>query len=431
MKISPARAAAYKILLRIHRDRAFSSVLLAESALQLNGPDRALCHTLVLGVLRNQLYLDALIDVLTNHRQLDLEVRIALRLGLFQIYFFERVPSYASISQTVELASLARKTSAKPFINAVLRKATAGRPELSFGNGIEQLAIETSHPRWLIEKWIGQYGTERAGQIAAAGNKMPALTYRLTSKALKKAFSYPDNWRQFPNIPGCFILKELDDFTVNAQTEGFIYFQNPASFLVAAAVEIPDNGSLLDVCAAPGSKSTAVSMLHFGKNVRIVAGELYRKRVASLKLNAVKQCANDIYVLRYDAGQQLPFPSEMFDVVLVDAPCSGTGTLAANPEIRYFLDPEDIKSLAEKQLRILVNASKVLRRGGRLIYSTCSLEYEEGEGVIGRFLQMEGRNFKLRQIPLLQPFKTPDGFYRTMPDRDEMEGFFVSILEKQ
>ncbi|MCV4932046.1 hypothetical protein OFC23_26555, partial [Escherichia coli] len=102
-----------------------------------------------------------------------------------------------------------------------------------------------------------------------------------------------------------------------------------------------------------------------------------------------------------------------------------------NPEIRYFLDPEDIKSLAEKQLRILVNASKVLRRGGRLIYSTCSLEYEEGEGVIGRFLQMEGRNFKLRQIPLLQPFKTPDGFYRTMPDKDEMEGFFVSILEKQ
>lgn len=432
MKISPARIAAFEILQRIERDRAYSSVLLAEAGRRLEPRDRSLCHMLVLGVLRHKYYLDAIIDALTSKRTLDTEVRLALQIGLFQLYFLDRVPGYAAVSETVELAAFARKSSAKPFINAILRKALRERPTLTFANEVQRISTETSHPEWLIRKWIQNYGKNRAESIARAANLPQKIAFRLTAKATRTRFVPPVGSESIPEIPGCYLVSELNDQLLEAEADGLVYFQNPASQIVASIPQISENSKVLDVCAAPGSKATAILARYPEANLSIVAGDYYHKRLQTLRSNAEKQGARPIHIVRYDAAVALPFADASFDVVIVDAPCSGTGTLAANPEIRYFLKPESITQLSAKQLQILENASKMLRPGGQLLYSTCSLEVEEGEEVVSKFLASSGRGkFKLLQLSQLEKFRTAAGFYRIMPDSEEMEGFFIAAIEKQ
>lgn len=432
MKISPARIAAFEILQRIERDRAYSSVLLAEAGRRLEPRDRSLCHTLVLGVLRHKYYLDAIIDALTSKRTPDTEVRLALQLGLFQLYFLDRVPGYAAVSETVELAAFARKSSAKPFINAILRNAIRERPTLTFANEVQRISTETSHPEWLIRKWIQNYGKNRAESIARAANRPQKVAFRLTAKAIRTRFVPPAGYDSIPGISGCYLAPELSEELLAAEADGLVYFQNPASQIVASIPRLSDNSRVLDVCAAPGSKATAIFACNSEASISVIAGDVYHKRLQTLRSNAEKQGVRPIHIVRYDAAVALPFADASFDVVMVDAPCSGTGTLAANPEIRYFLKPESITELSAKQLRILRNASNMLRPGGQLLYSTCSLEVEEGEEVISEFLALSGREqFKLLQPPQLERFRTPAGFYRIMPDSEEMEGFFIAVIEKQ
>ena len=182
MSISPARKAAFDILLKIERDNAFSSVLLPQYEAGLNEKDRGLCHEIVLGVLRRKLFLDRLIDQRAKDRKLDTEVRTAIRIGLFQLLYLDRVPAYSSVNESVELTRRAKKTSAAGFVNALLRGFQRQMPVPVFTDEIDRISIETSHPRWLIEKWIGQFGLERARNIAEANNETPRLSFRLTKK---------------------------------------------------------------------------------------------------------------------------------------------------------------------------------------------------------------------------------------------------------
>ncbi|HEY2846888.1 MAG TPA: transcription antitermination factor NusB, partial [Pyrinomonadaceae bacterium] len=167
MGISPARVAAFDALIEIASKRAFSSIVLPQVEEGLSPADRGLCHELVLGVLRRQMWLDRLIDSSTGGRKLDRDVRITLRLGIFQLYFLDRVPDHAAVNDSVSLASRAKKSSAKGLVNAVLRKATRGTPQLDFADEIERISIEGSHPRWLIEKWASEFGQENAARLAA------------------------------------------------------------------------------------------------------------------------------------------------------------------------------------------------------------------------------------------------------------------------
>jgi 16S rRNA (cytosine967-C5)-methyltransferase len=182
------------------------------------------------------------------------------------------------------------------------------------------------------------------------------------------------------------------------------------------------------VCAAPGGKTGLIARRNPG--VRVVAGDLHRKRVLLLRNNCRQQCVSNFEVLQYDAAKELPFADESFDAVLLDAPCSGTGTIRHNPEIRYFLEASDIAELPRKQLTILQNASQLVKSGGSLIYSTCSLEREENESVVERFLD-ENAEFAASKPHVPERFVTPDGFARTWPQRDDMDGFFVAELGRQ
>lgn len=416
VKVSPARISAYEILLKIEKEKSFSSVLLPIYEENLEAKDRALCHELTLGILRRQIYLDKVIEYFAT-KKLDLEIRIILRLGLYQLLFLDKIPEYSAINESVNLAVFAKKTSAKGFINAILRRFLREKPVLEFSSEIEKISVETSHPSWLIEKWIRQFGIEETQKLAEANNETPNIDYRQTALTSEKTLASLDELSR----------RELFDLA----EKGEIYFQDKASQLVGKIVDLQPNESFLDVCAAPASKLTQLAVLRAkssnpAKSEVFIGGDLHLQRVKLMRKNARKQGLRDLSFLQYDAENSLPFAEDSFDVVLLDAPCSGTGTIRHNPEIRYSLTEKDFAELSQKQLKILNNASKLLKHGGRLIYSTCSLETEENEKVIENFLANNSEFSKMD----VTDFLTESGFSRTFPQRDKMDGFFIAKLKK-
>ncbi|MBK7708995.1 MAG: 16S rRNA (cytosine(967)-C(5))-methyltransferase RsmB [Acidobacteria bacterium] len=420
MKIAPARSAAFEILLQIELGTAHSSALLPIYEETLGPEDRGLCHELVLGVLRKQIMLDRQIDALTGARKIDIEVRLILRLALYQLSFLDRVPDHAAVNDAVNLAVKAKKTSAKGFVNAILRKFRKEPPELAYADELDRLSVETSHPRWLLERWIGEFGEGVAGQFARFNNETPDVEFRWTLKstdAVRTSLERPD----VPNRSE--YLREL-------AANGKIYFQERGSQFVAGAVQLNDGERFLDVCAAPGGKTTPVALNSKGKRVQIAAGDLSAKRIATLAENCRNQGAGFVDIVRFDAAAALPFADGAFDVVLVDAPCSGTGTIRHNPEIRYLINATEISALAAKQLAIMESASKVVKSDGRLVYSTCSMEREENEAVCGEF-EMRNTDFERVAPDVPEEFITAEGYARTFPVRDRIDGFFVAMFRKK
>ena len=425
MKISPARTAAFDILLRIERDGAFSSILLPQYESELEKNDRALCHEIVLGVLRRQMYLDRVLETFIGNRRLDLEVRVAMRIGLFQIFYLDRIPAFSAVNESVNLIGRAKKSSAKGLVNAVLRKAVSSTPDIAYADDIERISVENSHPQWLIERWIDEFSPEDAEKIAESNNKQPPLVFRGTAKT--DSLDLSSLGRPLDGTARAYIANGLGTSLREAAANHQVYFQDAGSQMVAEAANPGRGESFLDVCASPGSKTTYIAA--FLQSALIVAGDVSAARVRLLRENCREQGADFVNVCRYDALQPLPFAEASFDVVLVDAPCTGTGTIRHNPEIRYFLKPADFSELSLKQLAILMNASKVVRKSGRLIYSTCSLEIEENERVVERF-GTGNPEFSIVRPNVQDRFITKEGFARTFPHRDGFDGFFIAEFRR-
>jgi 16S rRNA (cytosine967-C5)-methyltransferase len=438
-QVSPARRAAFEILQRVEDEGAFASVLLAANDEEMRAEDRALCYELVMGTLRRQLWLDALIEHYAGRSALKIDspVRRALRLGLYQLRFLTRIPASAIVNESVNLAYLARLRSAAAFINAVLRRATREpdyNPALEVADPLERLAIETSHPVWLIKRWTKAFGSEEAEKFARANNEAPPITFRLMSKrqdgqailselqeagaTLTPSHIAPEAWRV--EGAGATVRKLALD--------GRIYLQDEASQLVAHVLDAQARERVLDACAAPGSKTTHI-ITRTPEAGLIVAGDLYEHRLRTVIETGKRAGISAIDVLAYDATKPLPFQNESFDRVLVDAPCSGTGTLRRNPEIRWRILHADILDLAERQRRILANAASVLRRAGRLVYSTCSVEPEENEEVVASFLKNQ-KDFRQIAVNAPAPLALANAALRTWPHRDGADGFFIAAFER-
>ncbi|MGI8670677.1 MAG: 16S rRNA (cytosine(967)-C(5))-methyltransferase RsmB, partial [Aridibacter sp.] len=429
MKISPARKSAFEILLKVEKEKSFSSILLPVYEEHLSQKDRSLCHEITLGVLRNKIYLDYIIENLTkkNLNKFDLEVLIALRLGIYQMIFLDKIPTYSAINESVNLVKFAKKKSASGLVNAVLRRASKQKFDFEFKDEIEKLSVETSHPRWLVEKWIKQFGFDITKELTVSNNKTPTQTFRFTVRFFEQNEKIRDEIFEKLEIDAIesdlldksFKVKVFSDDLRELAENGLIYFQDLASQIAAQAVKLENGQNFLDVCASPGSKTTLIAANNFEKKLQpfIVAGDLYSHRIETLKQNCRKQAVKSVNIVQYDAEISLPFKDESFDKILLDAPCSGTGTIRRNPEIRYFLAENDFAELQRKQLKILKNASKLLKDGGEIIYSTCSLETEENEAVIEKFLS-ENKDFTKTAPELPQKFLTPQNFARIFPYMD-------------
>ncbi len=442
-EVSAARRVAFAILSRVEDEGAFASVLLTHAIEELRVDDRALCYELVLGTLRWQLWLDKLIEHYAGRvvAEIDAAVRRALRLGLYQLRFLTRVPPSAAVNESVNIAHAAGLRGAAGFINAVLRRATREPdydPATGVTNELERLAIGTSHPVWLLARWMRAFGTDEAAAFAQANNRTPPVAFRVNEwrsdsedvLARLRAAGVeaqpseiaPGAWRVATGTGGNVALRGL-------ARDGLIYTQDEASQLVAYMLAARAGERVLDACAAPGSKTTHVAGLAQDRAF-VVAGDLYAHRLRVVGESAARQELTSIRTVAFDAEQALPFASATFDRVLVDAPCTGTGTLRHNPEIRWRLTPADIVELAVRQQRILTNAARLVRPGGRLVYSTCSVEPEENEGVVAAFL-VGNDNFNPEQVAAPARLLTTSGAARTWPHRDGADGFFVAAFRRQ
>jgi 16S rRNA (cytosine967-C5)-methyltransferase len=365
--ISPARLAAFEILQLVETGSYASELLLRRTA-DLDKRDAGLASEIVFGSLRYQAQLDFLISQHTR-KKLDLAVGVALRMGIYQLRHLDRVPSHAIVTESVELVKRAKKRSAAGFVNAILRKIN--RDPVPWPDRATSLSM----PAWLLARWDRQFGEDKASRIARTFLKPPE-TYVRNPPARE------DLIVEATDVPGCFrvIAGEIKDLRI----------QDIGSQSIVPLLDLQEGQTFLDLCSAPGNK-TAQALEY---RVRAVACDRNLHRLENVS------CAERVVL---DAGRPLPF-RRSFDRILLDAPCSGTGTLARNPEIRWRVRESDLDDLQERQTRMLKVAVESLAPGGRLVYSTCSLEPEENENVVAQFHPA----LTLRRTPGLEP---GDGFF--------------------
>jgi 16S rRNA (cytosine967-C5)-methyltransferase len=438
--VTQARLMAFNILRRVEEEGAYASVLLATIDDRMRAEDRALCYELVLGVLRRQLWLDSLIEHYTGRRvdSLDAPVRQTLRLGLYQLRFLSRIPASAIVNESVKIVYLARLRSAAPFVNAVLRRAAREPdydPAANITDEVARLAVETSHPAWLIKRWSEAFGTDEAAAFARANNETPPVAFRvngvLASEPEVLAELRAAGGRVVPSriAPGAWRIEGAGATLREQARAGKVYLQDEASQLVAHVLNAQPGERVLDVCAAPGSKTTHIAGRTKGLDL-LVAGDIYAHRLRVMLAACERQSIKSVGLVVYDATAPLPFAERSFERVLVDAPCTGTGTLRRNPEIRWRISSSDVKELATRQAGILRNAARMLAPGGRLVYSTCSVEPEENEEVVAAFL-LENESFRLVRPPVPDNLQSRTiNAARTWPQREGTDGFFIAALER-
>jgi 16S rRNA (cytosine967-C5)-methyltransferase len=453
--ISPARQAAFRILLAVERGQAHADDLLRTDEVdKLASADRNLSTALVLGVLRWQIWLDQQIRPLLKrpNARLDAEVLIALRLGAFQLRFLDRIPAHAAIDESVELTKQSGHRFSAGMVNAVLRNAARSGV---LGKAGDELAAVNAYPTWLVERWTSVYDPETMLAICRRGQEQPRLNLRMESPAVADELSKAGvELASSVLLTAARTVVSGDVTATTAFREGRVRVQDEGSQLIgelAAGIaanlaqdqgKIQDEKRILDACAAPGGKTLILAERN--PQARIVACESSQRRLAELR-KRLAAYADRVECRLADAAELEA--DAAFDLALVDVPCSGTGTLGRNPEIRHRLQLEDLPRLAERQRDLLRAALRAVRPGGRVVYSTCSLEPEENEQVVAAVLS-ENANARQSSIaPAIEtlqrsgilrpeaakPLRTclaPDGALRLLPGALATDGFYVALIER-
>jgi 16S rRNA (cytosine967-C5)-methyltransferase len=465
VSISPARTAAFDALLRVERDAAFATEALDARLRRAEAKpaDAALATELTLGVLRWRRLLDFWIERCCGRRadSLDIEVLLALRLGIYQLRSLSRVPASAAVNESVELVKRARKSSAAGLVNATLRRAAGdealrrGAEELAppESSAAERLGLAWSHPTWLVERWLARFGEPETRSLLEANNRAPRLTAAFLDPSAPERMTAALEKLGFQPAPGRWLRSAVEfrraaasgaeggprrALTLSTQSRLDWFWQDEASQMIPLLVDLPAGQRVLDLCAAPGGKTARLLQQSGTSPGKVVACDVHLHRLRQMREFLEGLGAGQAGYVALDGTIPLPFGVQ-FDRILVDAPCSGTGTLARNPEIRWRLRPEDLPALAEKQKLLLRQALERLAPGGRLVYSTCSLEPEENEKVVAAALEMRPGLRIVSGDAALTPHLRPgvdarplfdaQGNFRTLPWAHGTDGFFAAVLE--
>jgi 16S rRNA (cytosine967-C5)-methyltransferase len=403
-----AREAAYQVVLRVFEDDAYADRVLRTAAAGLDQRDRALAQRLAFGTVQRVRTLDHAIETLGKRpvRKLDPPVRAALRLGAYQLGYTE-VAAHAAVNESVELVRRARLERAVAFTNAVLRRLSSGIAPLLVSLGEEtpeESALKHSYPDWVAELWWNELGRDDALALMRAQNEPPERVVRLNSRKAATIAGTPD-----PDVPGAWHLDRVDD---DAFEGGLIWPQSRGSQLAGLVVGSRPGERTLDLCAAPGGKATQL-------DGEVVAVELHPGRARELEENCRRLGADNVTVVNADATKLPPELTE-FDRVLVDAPCSGLGVLAARPDLRWRAEP-----LPELQLELLRVAAERVKSGGTIVYAVCTINSEENEAVVdasGLTPQPLGDEWPQFRHP-----RRPE-FLLTLPHVHATSGFFIARL---
>ena len=398
--VSPARRAAYLVVLRVFEDDAYADRAFASAADGLDARDRALAQQIAYGTVQRVRMLDHAIETLGRRpvRKLDPPVRAALRLGAYQLGYLDGVPAHAAVNESVELVRAARLERAVPFTNAVMRRLSEGLAALLAS--LPEGPLKHSYPDWIYETWRRDWGEEEALELMLAQNEASETVVRLVRGEIEG---------EPTDVPGAWRVARVDE---RALGEGRIWPQSRGSQLAGLAVGSRPGDRVLDLCAAPGGKATMLGG-------EVTAVELHGGRARELEENARRLGATNVRVVNAD-GLALPPELDGFDCALVDAPCSGLGVLAARPDLRWRAQP-----LPELQLALLRAAAARVRPGGTVTFSVCTLNADENEAVVdasGLAAVDLGAEWPEFRHP-----KRPE-FLLTTPHRHGTSGFFVARL---
>ncbi len=454
MSVSPARRAAYDILLDIERRITDLPAGVARARLRVQDPrDQALLAEIAIGTLRWRAALDYLVERFARRpvADIDLEVLTVLRLSAYQVLYLTRVPVSAAVDEGVELVRLARKKSAAGFANAVLRNIARHRQDPPLPGppavGLEAdartsalldyFSITLSHPRWLAARWLARYGeaateawlrfNNQEAPLVLRANLLeiaaPGLAARLAEHGVDTT---PTRY-----APHGLVVTSGNPLRTPLEAEGLFVVQDEASQLVGLMVPVREGDRILDACASPGGKTTELAM-EIGDRGSIVASDVRRRRIELLAQTVTRSGARSIRLVQADFARGAPF-RDAFDAVLLDAPCSGLGTLRRDPDIKWRRHEEDLERLATSELRMLRHAADAVRPGGFLVYSTCSSEPEEDEAVAAAFLAARS-DFEPAAPAGTHAARLPldsAGHLRTYPHVQGLEAFFAALFRRR
>lgn len=446
---APARTAAYHAVRAIADGRSDLPVALQTSRERLaDERDRSLTAEIVTGTLRWQRSLDHLIEQFSRRRigKLDPEIAAILRLSLYQLLHLDRVPASAVVDDAVDLTRAARKPSASGFVNAVLRATLRQRHKLPLpprppdttdrAAAIAYLGITHSHPDWLVARWLDRLGFDAAERWVQFNNATPPLMLRVNrlhvARDVAAATLAGDDVETEPARFAPDGLVVTAGNPLRRPQDGLVFVQDEASQLVPLVVNASPGERVLDLCASPGGKTLAMAADMRDSGV-IVASDVRPRRLALLRDTVRAARTRCVTIVRVPTAGALPFAAR-FDCVLVDAPCSGLGTVRRDPDIRWRRREEDLRVLARDQGVLLERAAEVVSPGGRLVYATCSSEPEENDEVVRAFADRR-RDFRLADLrsgahAAVAPFIDSDGFFRTSPHAHGLEAFFAAVLTR-
>lgn len=444
MRYIGVRGLAVKILNRIERTDSYLDVLLDYELKisDLERRDRALLSEIIHGVIRWLGRLDYIINSFYKKNILNSspDFRNNLRVALYQLLFLSRVPDYAIVNEAVEFIKNIYGDKSTGIVNAILRNIIRNKENILFPDRkcdfINYLSTFHSHPTWLIKRWLKRFGEEETEKLLIANNKIPNLTIRInnlkiSNQELKSRLDadgiiystckYFDNFIQI-------ISSNKNIFDTEYFSDGLITIQDCSTGFACYALDVHPEHRILDMCAAPGGKTSLLSEL-LNNEGEIIALDLYEKRIEQMKNNFERLGIRNVKIIKADA---LEFQSETFDRILLDAPCTGLGTISKKPEIKWKRSLSDILNLSKVQNQLLEKGYELLKPGGVLVYSTCTIEPEENFNVVEKFLS---KNSNCELLNLSQNFNQDVidecGCVQTYPNKHKTDGAFVAKIMKR
>ena len=443
--VTPSRELTLEILQKLDKWRGFADEVVSSTLRKhfLDPRDKHLITELVQGCLRHRIQLDYIIRNVSHSplNKIDPVILNILRMGVYQLLFTDRIPPSAAVNESVKLARFRGQVNAVAFVNALLRKiAQEGHEILNkpLKDPVYDIALKTSHPEWLVRRWVDRFGEEKAKILLHSNNEIPSMTIRVNTLKISKQEVKQKLESDGLGVSDGLIVPEA--LSISGRTlppehellvDGLIHIQDESSQLVSMILNPAPGDLVLDMCAAPGTKTTHLAAI-MNNTGSIVAWDLNPLRVRDLKENCTRMGAAIVNVEQHDATQYDPRCTDRFDEVLVDAPCSALGIIRRHPEIKWSRHDNDFSKLVLVQMKLLANACKYLKKDGKLLYSVCSTEPEEGEQVIETLLKqhpyMQLVHPISRNPAAMKNLEIHKGWIRTFPPY--WDGFFIAKLAK-
>ncbi len=439
---SGPRGTAIKILNRVERtdaylDKALDAELRSKEIADI---DKSLMAEIVHGVMRWQGRLDWVLNGFThgNFSKSEINIKNSLRVALYQIFFLNHVPHYAAVNEAVEFVKRLRGEKSANLVNAVLRNIIRSLDGIHYPNGAEDpvqyLATYYSHPQWMVKRWVNRFGKEETEKLLTVNNEIPSLTLRINKLRIAapeflsmldqkniqyQGSSFIDYFIKVRSLSG---ISQLEIFQ-----KGYFSIQDESAALPVMLLAPLPGERVIDMCAAPGGKTTFIGELMKNEG-EIFAVDKYESKLNLIRLSSERLGITNVRLVAADSSELVLQPA---DKVLVDVPCSGLGVLRKKPDIKWKREPEDIPKLAAQQMNLLNNASKLVKQGGVIVYSTCTTEPEENISIITAFLANHPEFHIVNATTVVnKSLVSPEGFIETFPHRHHLDGSFAARLMK-